>query len=89
MAIRQLTIRGFDPALEKRVRALAREEGISLNRAVLQLLRQGARLTPPSREPRAIGGALDHLIGTWSKTEARAFEGAVAVFEQVDPEAWR
>lgn len=88
MATRQLTIR-FDAPLERRVRALARERGISLNRAVLDLLRRGAGLQPPSPEHPVIGGTLDHLIGTWSKAEAKAFAQAVAVFEQVDDEAWR
>jgi hypothetical protein len=89
MALRQLTIRGLDAPLEQRVRALAREQRISLNRAVLHLLRRGAGLAPPSREPRVVGGALDHLIGTWSKAQREAFDRAVAVFEQVDDEAWR
>lgn len=32
---------------------------------------------------------LDHLAGTWSKEEAKAFELRAEVFEVVDEELWR
>ena len=38
--MKQLTIRGFDDELIRRIRAVAREEGLSLNQAVLRLLRE-------------------------------------------------
>ena len=40
----QLTIRGLDDDLVKQIRHLADQEGISLNRVVLTLLRRGAGL---------------------------------------------
>ena len=66
----QLTIRGFDDELADRIRALARREGISLNRAVLRLLRRGAGLGDGNRGPDTVGDSLDHLIGTWTAAEA-------------------
>ena len=61
----QLTIRGFDDELTDRIRQLARREGISLNRAVLRLLRRGAGLGERDDKPDVVGDSLDHLIGTW------------------------
>jgi hypothetical protein len=83
--LRQLTIRGFDDRLERRISRLARTEGISLNRAVLKILRRGAGLEEgdPSRD--VVGDALDHLIGTWSEEERREFEEAVRDLTEVDP----
>jgi hypothetical protein len=85
----QLTIRGFDPELERRIRELAEREGISLNKAVLRLLRRGAGLEVPPDASNAIGAALDDLIGTWSDGEADALRSAVEVFESIDEALWR
>ncbi|MBE3124002.1 MAG: hypothetical protein IMZ65_04290 [Planctomycetes bacterium] len=88
MAIKQLTLRGFDKELERRLRTEARAGDLSLNRAALKLLRRGAgldRATPAN----AVGAALDHLIGTWSEADERTFRQATAVFERVDEGFWQ
>ncbi len=40
----QLTLRGLDPELEKRLRELAARDQLSLNKAALKLMRRGAGL---------------------------------------------
>jgi hypothetical protein len=85
----QLTIRGFDPELARRIRDLARREGISLNQAALRLLRRGAGLADATRAANVIGDALDDLIGTWSDEQAAELTAAAQVFQQVDEELWR
>ena len=47
----QLTVRGFDKGLERRLRQVARDRGVSLNRAALILLREGAGLGAPPGRP--------------------------------------
>ena len=84
----QLTIRGFDSHLERKIRQLARAEGISLNKAVLRLLRKGAGLGDDGSEHEVVGDSLDHLIGTWTPAEAEEFEGAMKDLSQVDPSLW-
>ena len=84
----QLTVRGFDKALARRLRETARQHRISLNRAALLLLRRGAGLDEPAGPANVVGDTLDHLAGTWSASEAEAFEKAMAVFEEVDREMW-
>jgi len=37
--VKQLTVRGFDKELERRLRDVARTKGVSLNQAALILLR--------------------------------------------------
>lgn len=69
------------------IRHLAKTEGISLNRAALRLLSKGAGLPSP-KERRAIGNALDHLIGTWSEKEMNRFLASIRSCEQVDREFW-
>jgi hypothetical protein len=84
----QLTIRGFDSRLERKIRQLARAEGISLNKAVLRLLRKGAGLGHDGPEHEAVGDSLDHLFGTWTEEEALEFDGAMEDLSKVDPEIW-
>ena len=88
MALKQLTLRGFDKELERRLRDEARVDGVSLNRAALTLIRRGAGLdsAAPSN---AVGSGLDHLIGTWSESDERSLRKATAVFERVDEDFWR
>lgn len=88
MAIRQLTVRGFDRELERRLREEARRGDLSLNRAALRLLRRGAGLEAPTTASR-VGTALDHLMGTWSEDDARAMAAATRAFERVDEELWK
>ena len=85
--IGQLTLRGLAPRLQKEIRDLARREGISLNKAALRLLEQGAGLDRREDADR-IGASLDHLIGTWSEAEAEAFLDSIQLCEQVDAELW-
>jgi hypothetical protein len=60
----QLTLRGFDADLERALRRLARQEGISLNQAALKLLRKGAGVETAASH--AIGDALDPFVGSVS-----------------------
>lgn len=84
----QLTIRGFDDDLARRIRQLADQEGISLNRAVLRLLRRGAGLEPGKLGTDTVGCSLDHLIGTWTHEEALEMDRALQDLSQVDRGMW-
>jgi hypothetical protein len=85
---KQLTIRMSDKELERAINQLARSEGISLNQAVLRILRRGAGLSRPGVGGNVVGSALDGLAGTWSEEESRAFEEALSDLEKPDGEFW-
>jgi hypothetical protein len=87
--MRQLTLRGFDKALERRLREVARTRGVSLNQAALILLREGAGLPEPRRRARVVADTLDHLIGSWSAEEEAEFLEALGASETVDPSLWQ
>ena len=88
LSMSQLTLRGLDRRLLQRIRELARQERISLNKAALRLLERGAGLAP-ARPDNRIGNSLDHLIGTWTAAEAKAFETAIKACEQIDEDLWK
>ncbi len=85
----QLTIRGFDSDLEQCIRQLAGREGISLNRAVLRLLRRGAGLQERYDGSNVVGTSLDHLIGTWTHREAMEMNRALEDLSKIDEAMWQ
>ena len=87
--MRQLTIRGFDDQLSRCIRGLAAREGISLNQAVLRLLRRGAGLGSESAGAHVVGSSLDHLMGTWTREEADEMERALDDLSRIDEAMWR
>ena len=87
--MKQLTLRGLDKELERKLRETARASGVSLNRAALDLMRRGAGVGAPAVKPNTVGDSLDHLIGTWSAADERRLLAALEPFEQVDESLWR
>ena len=85
----QLTVRGLDDELAECVRLLAKREGISLNKAVLRLIRKGAGLPDGPRDPDTVGTSLDQLIGTWSSDESDEMDQALREFETIDEPNWK
>lgn len=73
----QLTLRGFDPELEKRLRELAARDQLSLNKAALKLMRRGAGLEAASPPNRQIGERLRHFSGRMSVSDAREIDQAI------------
>ena len=84
----QITVRGFDDALEGSIRRLADHEGISLNKAALKLLRKGAGLADEGEKTDKIGNSLDHFIGSWTSEQADELDAALQDFEVIDESAW-
>lgn len=82
----QLTVRGVDPHLHDTLKREAQRQGQSVNRYVLNVLRQalGMNASPPHREY----DDLDHLAGTWTEEEAVAFNAHLRSQRQIDEGLW-
>ena len=87
--MQQLTVRGFDDELSAAIQRLAKREGISLNQAVLRLLRKGAGLADDGAGRATVGSSLDHLFGSWTKAEADELDAALKEFDRIDEEMWK
>lgn len=85
----QLTIRGFGDDLQHEIEALARERGISLNRAAVLLIRRGAGLDDDRPHAKVIGDSLDDFIGSWTAEDEAEFLGGIEAMEQIDDKLWR
>lgn len=84
----QITVRGLEPQLLAEVRRLSRSKGVSMNKAALSILKQGAGIAEPL-ETKCIGKAVNRFVGSWTKTEARQFSKSIRSLEQVDEELWK
>jgi hypothetical protein len=85
----QLSLRGFDKELERRLKEIARREGVSLNKAALMLLKKGAGLDETGPSSTAIGSALDRFIGRWSENDEKRLIESIASCEAVDEALWK
>ena len=85
----QLTVRGFDDELSRRLRRLAKRDGISLNQAALKLLRKGAGLADGTGGADTVGDSLDHLIGSWTTARADEVDAALRELKTIDESVWR
>lgn len=100
--MKQLTIRGFDDELSERIRREAEEEGISLSKAALRLLRRGAGLpTAKARQDdkrslldensgpsRIVPNALSRLARLPVEERGRVLLGASILVDADETEAW-
>ncbi|PYQ28590.1 MAG: hypothetical protein DMF56_15245 [Acidobacteria bacterium] len=84
--MKAITLRNIPPEIQKAIRAKAKEQRISINRAVLELLQE--RVGKPSK-PRRKHTDLTHLAGTWSDAEAEEFDRSLREQRQIDEELWR
>lgn len=84
----QLSMRGFDKELTRRLHAVAKERDLSLNRAALLLMRRGAGLAG-TKGSATIGTALDGFIGSWSVADEKRVLKAIRRLDAVDPDLWK
>ena len=87
--MKQLTIRGIDAELALRIRRLANREGLSLNQAVLKLLRRGAGIGQGKGAADTVGASLDHLIGTCTPEDADEIDKALQSLASIDEAMWQ
>lgn len=80
--MKNLTIRGIDEDLEKTLKEEAKLRRTSMNKLVLEILRQNLTKKKYYHD-------LDHLAGTWTAEEAEEFEKHISPFEQIDEEMWK
>ena len=81
----QFSLRRVPLEVERRLRAVAQENGESLNAAINRILAESLGVVPEESRKRD----LSDLAGTWSEEEAVEFERATEHFGQIDHEMWK
>ena len=83
--MRTMTIRNVSTELSAALEAERRRRGLSLNRTVLMLMQEALGVGAGACR----SNGLRRLAGSWSESDFREFEQAVAPLSEVDEEIWR
>lgn len=81
--MQQVTIRGLDPAVEKKIRSMAKRRQKSINQVLKETIHTFFQ------EQQAPASSLRELAGGWTRDEAREFERAMEPCNQIDAEMWK
>ena len=84
--MRAITLRNIPPAIQKAIRAKARQKKISVNRAVIEMLEERVGV---SQQKRVVHHDLDRFIGSWTSREAQEFDKTLADMRKIDPGLWK
>jgi hypothetical protein len=82
-----MTLRGIDEHLASTLKALARDQGVSLNTLALRLIREATGVD--KRKRTLLHHDLDTLAGTWSEEDEVAFHVATQSLETIDENIWK
>ncbi len=82
----QITIRGMEPEIEKKIRKIALESGKSLNSIILDMIYKYTGYNQRGRKP---ANSLRELAGGWNKKDALEIMDSIKSFEQIDEEMWK
>ena len=82
-----MTIRGLDDNTIKALKEKAKQEGTSINAALVKILRK--ELGIEKKRHAVIYHDLDHLAGTWDKKDYSEFLKNVKDFEAIDENMWK
>jgi len=87
MIMKQLTIRGLPPDIEKEVAREASKNGLSYNKAIISLLRRAAE--SGGKGKKTLCHDLDHLCGRWNELEGEEFEQQFLEQRRIDENLWK
>lgn len=86
--MKNITIRGIDDALDKKLKEKARENGTSINQVVIRLLKEQLGLKKEKKYT-AVHSDLDRLFGKWSENEFQRIQGKIDSERKIDQELWK
>lgn len=85
--MKPITLRNLPPEIARKIRQTAREQRTSANKAVIRLLEEKTGSERASRKTEYHD--LDALSGSWSTSEARAFDRVLARQRAIDEDLWK
>ena len=86
--MKQLTIRGVNEQLHQALRREADQQGMSINRYVLGLLKESLGLGHGDNLGEVEFDDLDNLAGTWTQEAYEQFAEQLQMQRPIDSEMW-
>jgi len=81
--MQQITIRGLDHTIEKKIRKIARLNQKSINQVIKDIIHKNFNV---NKSP---ASSIKQLAGGWSQKEADDFKAAIQPCRQIDNEMWQ
>ncbi len=85
--MKSITLRNLPPDLARKIQQTAQEQRTSANKAVIRLLEE--KTGSGRARGRTAHHDLDALAGSWSKSEAKVFDRALARQRPIDEDLWK
>ena len=82
-----LTVRNLPPEVARAIRAKAKRERLSINKAVVKLLEEATGVAKPSGP--VLHHDLDRFAGRWSQDEYDQFSESLREQRVIEPEMWK
>ncbi len=86
MKMKSITIHGIDEPLVKLIKSRAKEEGLSINQTIKNILEASLGVKPRNYLDNI--ERFEEFCGIWSKKELSEFEKKTKMLRRVDPEDW-
>lgn len=86
--MKAMTIRGIEPEISEKLKHIAKKQGKSINRLVIELLRKECGLEKKCEFTREYTD-LDELFGSWSHEEFQYIHQKIDAERQIDEELWK
>ena len=86
MSTSNFNLRNVTPDVMSLLKKKATKQKISINSLILQIIEQGLGIAHPTKK--TVFHDLDHLAGTWSRKDKKAFDDNIKSFESLDKELW-
>ena len=85
--MKTITIRGIEPSLDRVIKSRAKQNNLSVNQWILQVLK---KVTGMGKEQVfKKHHDLDALAGGWSEKEEKSFKKNTQIFERIDEDIWK
>lgn len=82
----QITLRGLDPEVEKKVRKISKTTNKSINRVIQEIIYKHAGF---NQKRGTASNSLRRLAGGWSEEDASEFFETIKSCEQIDEDMWK
>ena len=83
--MKHLTLRDIPEPVDRELRTLAVQSGMTLNDTAISVLREGLGLASPDQRKRH----LSDLAGRWTQEQADEFDKRMAIFGRIDEDLWQ
>jgi hypothetical protein len=85
--MKAMAVRGLDDDTIAALKEKAKQDGSSVNAALLKSLRKGLGID--KKKHTSVYSDLDYLAGTWDKKDYKEFRKNVEDFEKIDDKMWK